>query len=333
MATHETNLTERVPRSNRAFSLEPREFSSYTSPVPVHLPSRSRFLNPEVVAKLKAIDLKARLVVEGFLAGLHRSPYKGFSVEFAEHRAYMPGDELKRIDWRVYGRTDRFYVREYEEETNLRAYLLLDASGSMAYGEGRVTKLEYAGSLAASLAYLLLRQKDSAGLVIFSDHIQHYIPPRSSPRHLNVLLSVLERLRPGGETDIASTLRQLAERLKRRGLVILLSDLWDEPAAVLEALRLFRARKHEVLVFHILDPNERTLSFRTPVVLRDLETGQEKTIDPRIIRREYQDAFDDFARGLERGCAQGLVDYQRIWTNTPYDQALFSYLARRQRMQ
>jgi len=300
--------------------------------MPLPADSRHRFLDPAVVAKLKTIDLKARLVVEGFLAGLHRSPYKGFSVEFAEHRAYMPGDELKRIDWRVFGRTDRFYVREFEEETNLRAYILFDASGSMAYTTGKLTKLEYASSLAASLAYLLLRQKDSAGLVIFADRIQTYIPPRSSARHLNILLRHLEQLRPGGTTNIAGTLHQLAERVKRRGLVIVLSDLWDEPAAVLAALRHFRARKHEVLVFHILDPNERSLAFKTPVVLRDLETGQEKTVDPRLIRPEYQRSFDRFTQVLKQGCAQGLVDYHRIFTDTPYDQALLAYLARRQQI-
>jgi uncharacterized protein (DUF58 family) len=296
------------------------------------VPERSDFLKPEVVAKLKSIDLKARLVVEGFLAGLHRSPYKGFSVEFTEHRPYMPGDELKRVDWKVYAKTDRFVIKEYEEETNLRAYLVVDASGSMGYTTGKVTKLEYAGYLAASLAYLLLHQKDSAGLVSFSDRIDRYVPPRSSGGHLNVLLRELGNLKPGGDTNIADTLHQLAEHMKRRGLVVILSDLWDQPAAVLSALRHFRHRKHEVLVFHIMDPNEREFAFRTPIVLKDLETGQELTVDPRIVKGEYQQSFDRFFEEFERGCREGLIDYHRITTDTPFDRALFSYLERRRRM-
>jgi uncharacterized protein (DUF58 family) len=293
---------------------------------------RTEFLRPEVVARLKGIDLKARLVVEGFLAGLHRSPYKGFSVEFTEHRQYMPGDELKRIDWKVYAKTDRFFVREYEEETNLRAYLVLDASASMSYATGKVTKLEYASSLAASLAYLLLHQKDSAGLIAFSDKIDRYVPPRSTPAHLNVLLRQLETLKPGGETNIADTFHQLAERVKRRGLVIVMSDLWDEQAAVMSALRHFRHRKHEVLVFHITDPNERAFAFKNPVVLKDLETGQEMTVDPRVVRGEFQASFDEYFAGFERGCREALVDYHRITTDTPFDRALFSYLERRSRL-
>ncbi|OYD14796.1 DUF58 domain-containing protein [candidate division WOR-3 bacterium JGI_Cruoil_03_51_56] len=292
----------------------------------------TRFLKPEVVAKLKSIDLKARLVVEGFLAGLHRSPYKGFSVEFAEHRPYMPGDEPKRIDWRVYAKTDRFFVREYEEETNLRAYIILDSSGSMGYKTGGITKLEYACYLAASLAYLLLHQKDSAGLVVFSDRIDTYIPARSSPAHLNVLLSQLNKLRPGGDTNLAGTFHQLAERIKRRGLIIILSDLWDDRARVLSALRHFRHRKHEVLVFHILDPNEQKFTYRSPVVLKDMETGQDMTIDPRVVRTEYRASFEAFFRQFERGCREGLIDYHLLTTDTPFDRALLSYLARRQRL-
>ncbi len=305
-------------------------------PVPARIVRKgqtaTRFLKPEVVAKLKSIDLKARLVVEGFLAGLHRSPYKGFSVEFTEHRPYMPGDELKRIDWKVFGKTDRFYVREYEEETNLRAYLILDSSGSMAYKTRGISKLEYASYLAASLAYLLLHQKDSAGLVVFSDRIDTYVPARRSPAHLNILLSQLNRLQPGGDTNLADTFHQLAERIKRRGLIIILSDLWDDQARVLSALRHFRHRKHEVLVFHILDPNEKNLSYKTPVLLKDLETGQQMALDPRVVGAEYRKSFEAFFHQFERGCREGLIDYHRFFTDTPFDRALLSYLARRQRL-
>lgn len=291
----------------------------------------SRLLKPEVVAKLRSIDLKARLVVEGFLAGLHRSPYKGFSVEFTEHRPYMPGDELKRIDWRVYGKTDRFFVREYEEETNLKAYLILDASNSMSYKTTTVSKLEYATYLAASLSYLLLRQKDSAGLAVFSDHIQTYVPPRSVPSHLSILLRTLEKLRPGGDTNLAATFHELAERIKRRGLIVILSDLWDDQPAVLTALRHFRHRKHEVLVFHIVDPNEARFEYRSPVVLKDLETGQTLTLDPRVVGTEYRSAFASHFARFQKGCREGLIDCHRITTDTPFDRALLSYLERRQR--
>jgi uncharacterized protein (DUF58 family) len=296
------------------------------------VPDATQFLKPEVVARLKSIDLRARMVVEGFLAGLHRSPYKGFSVEFTEHRPYQPGDEPKRIDWKVFAKTDRFVIREYEEETNLRAYLVLDASGSMAYKTGKVSKLEYAQMLSASLAWLLLHQKDSAGLITFSDRINTYVPPRSTPAHLNVLLRQLSGITPGGDTNVAGTFHQLAERAKRRGLVVILSDLWDEPQAVLTALRHFRHKKHEVLVFHIQDPNERDLDFRNPVVLRDMETGRELTVDPRVLREQYQRDFDGFFGQFEQGCREAHIDYHRMTTDTPFDRALFSYLERRHRM-
>lgn len=294
--------------------------------------SPTDFLRPEAVAKLRGIDLRARLVVEGFLAGLHRSPYKGFSVEFTEHRQYIPGDELKRVDWKVYGRTDRFYIREYEEETNLRAWLVLDGSGSMAYAGSGMSKLEYANCLAASLAYLLLHQKDSAGLVTFSDRIDRYLPPRSTPAHLHAVLRELARVKPGGDTDVGGTLDALAERIKRRGLVIIISDLWDDETRVLRALRHFRHRRHEVIVFHVTDPVECDLAFRGPVVLRDLESGRELTVDPRVIGADYRRSWQQRCAALERGCAEALVDYCRVSTTTPFDRALFRYLERRRRL-
>ncbi|NPV14894.1 DUF58 domain-containing protein [candidate division WOR-3 bacterium] len=289
-------------------------------------------LKPELVAKLKGIDLKARLVVEGFLAGLHRSPYKGFSVEFTEHRPYMPGDELKRIDWRVYGRTDRFFIREFEEETNLRAYLLLDASGSMHYPPGTITKLDYSRWLAASLAYLLTRQKDSVGLVIFTDRINRYIPPRATGAHLRIIFRELENTKPGGDTSLGNTLHQLAERLKRRGLVIIISDLWDNQTEVLAGLRHFRARKHELLLFHIFHPDEANLNFPTPLLLRDLETGAELTVDPRLLKTRYQESFRQRSAEFKKGCNEARIDYQPLSLATPFDQALLKYLERRRRL-
>jgi uncharacterized protein (DUF58 family) len=294
--------------------------------------SYRRFLLPEVVSKLRRIDLKARLVVEGFLTGLHRSPFKGFSVEFAEYRQYMPGDELKRIDWKVYAKTDRFYIREYQEETNLRAYLLIDTSGSMAYKSDKISKLEYASYLAASLAYLLLKQKDSVGLVQFGAKIEKYIPPRQAGSHLSVLLNALDKIKPSGETDLSKTFHQLAERIKRRGLVIILSDLFDAKEKVIKALRHFRHRKHEVLVFHILDRNEIDFAFAAPLVLKDLESRNELTIDPRIIRKEYQHTFDEFFNDFRRQCRESRIDYHLITTDMPFDRALLSYLEKRKRL-
>ncbi|MFO7675644.1 MAG: DUF58 domain-containing protein [bacterium] len=296
-----------------------------------------RLLDPEVVASLRSMDLRARLVVEGFLAGLHRSPYRGFSVEFAEHRQYIPGDEIKRIDWRVYGKTGRYYVREYEEETNLRALLILDVSGSMAWrGDGErsrpvagVSKLQYGSYLAAALAYLLIRQKDSVGLVVFNDRVRTYIPPRSAPGHLNVILDQLARLEPGGETGLADALHELAERVRRRGLIIIVSDLWDEPGSVLNALRHFRHRRHEVIVFHVLHPGERELRFRGPVRLRDLETGRELTVDSGTAASRYRESARAFLDRLESDCHEARIDYHLLTTDQPYDRALMAYLTHR----
>lgn len=299
---------------------------------PARGPSSRRFLDPEVIARLRGLDLKARMVVEGFLAGLHRSPYKGFSVEFAEHRPYMPGDEPRRVDWQVYARTDRYYVREYEEETNLRAWLLLDASGSMGRTGPGISKLEYASWLAASIAWLLLHQRDSTGLVTFTDRVDQYIPPRSAPTHLSVLLERLEALKPGGDTDLAGTFHQLAERITRRGLVIIFSDLWDSQEAVLAALRHFRHRRHEVLVFHLLSPEERDLSWRQPVLLRDMETGRELPVDPRVVGPEYRRAAGRFFAEYEQRCRAALVDYHAVFTDQPFDRALFAWLAHRRRL-
>jgi uncharacterized protein (DUF58 family) len=294
--------------------------------------SSQRYLRPEVIAKLRGIDLKARLVVEGFLSGLHRSPFKGFSVEFAEYRSYMPGDEPKRVDWKVFARTDRYYVREFEEETNLKAYLLLDTSASMGYASNGTSKLDYASYVAAALGYLLLKQRDSVGLVSFSDRLENYIPPRSSPAHLQHLLQKIDRLRPGGRTDVSQTFHMLAERIKRRGLVIIISDLLDDKDRVLAALRHFRHRKHEVLVFQVLDPNEQELGFKGPLVLRDLETGREITLDPRTIRRQYQTAFAAHFDDFRRRCGESMIDFHVITTDMSLDRALFSYLEKRSRL-
>jgi len=291
-----------------------------------------RFLDPAVVSKLATMDLRARLIVEGFVAGLHRSPYKGFSVEFAEHRQYMPGDPLKHIDWKVYGKTDRFYIKEYEEETNLRAYVLLDASGSMGYGSDEISKIEYGRYLAAALVYLMLKQQDSVGLLVFDDRVREFVPPRSTPRQLHVLLRELDRARPASETDIGTVLHDLARRMRRRGLVILISDLLDDPAKVLPGLKHFRHMKHEVIVLHVLDPRETGFLFDGDATFRDMETGELMTTEALSIRSDYLREVEKWRATLARACAESRIDYVPIDTSTPYDRALFSYLEKRRRL-
>ena len=294
--------------------------------------SYRRFLDPAMVSRLATMELRARLVVEGFVTGLHRSPYKGFSVEFAEHRQYMPGDPLKHIDWNVYGKTDRFYVKEYEEETNLRGYVLLDASASMAYGSAEVTKLEYGRYLAAALIYLMLKQQDSVGLLVFDEAVRDFFPPRSNPRQLHLLLSQLDRARPSSATDIGLVLHDLARRVRRRGLVILISDLLDDPDDVVPGLKHFRHLKHEVVVFHVLDPRETEFGFDADATFRDMETGELMTTEPFAIRGDYVKAVDEWKSRLRRECAESGVDYVPVSTATPYDRALFSYLEKRKRL-
>ena len=291
-----------------------------------------RFLSPEVVSKLSNIDLKARLVVEGFITGLHKSPYHGFSVEFAEHRQYMPGDSIRHIDWKVYAKSDRFYVKEYEEETNLKAYLLLDASGSMAYKSNGIPKLEYASYLSAALTYLMLHQRDAVGLAIFDSRIRRYIAPRSVMSHLSVVLRELNGVEASATTNVSSTFHQLAERIKRRGLIVIISDLFDAPEEILLGLKHFRHKKHEVIVFHILDPFERTFSYRKEARFKDMETGEELPTQPWHIWSEYRQLMSERIEMFKRECRAHLIDYVLMDTSVDFDYALFSYLNKRKRL-
>ncbi|MCS5662061.1 MAG: DUF58 domain-containing protein, partial [Dehalococcoidia bacterium] len=234
---------------------------------------KRRYLQPEMVARLDNMALRARLVVEGYLIGLHKSPYHGFSVEFAEHRAYGPGDEIRHLDWKLYGKTDRYYIKQYEEETNLRSYILLDISKSMTFSSQAVSKLDYGSYLTAALTYLMLNQRDAVSLTIFDEKTQGHVPPRSTQGHLNSVLTRLEQIKSGNDTRIAPTLHELADKIKKRGLVILISDLLDDPEEVLSGLKHFRHRKHEVIVFHLMDSREKDLDFSLRTRFRDLETG------------------------------------------------------------
>jgi len=294
----------------------------------------ARYLDPEVISRLSRLDLIARLVVEGFITGLHRSPYHGFSVEFSEHRPYLPGDPLRDLDWKAYGKTGRMYIKQYEEETNLRAYLLLDISGSMSFqAGGPMSKFQYAGNLAAALSHLLLRQRDAVGLCLFHDQLDTFIPPRSIQSHLGVILRAISRVEPAADTRMAPAFQAIAERMPRRGLVILLSDLLDDSAQVLKGLRYFRHRGHEVIVFQILDPRERDLDFRRQARFVDLEDpGQSLTTQPWHVREEYAAMMEQLIRTYRNGCADARIDFQQVDTTTSFDVALARYLVRRKRM-
>ncbi len=293
----------------------------------------SEFLRPEVVSRLANMDLRARLIVEGFIAGLHRSPYHGFSVEFAEYRQYNAGEDTRNVDWKIYGKTDRYYVKVFEDETNLKATLLLDRSASMDFaGRGPVSKLRYGSLLCAALGYLMIGQRDSVGLVVFDEKINTFIPHRSVKRHLLYLLRTLEGITPGARTEISATLHEMAERIKRRGLVILLSDLFDDPERVLGGLKHFRHRGHEVVLFHILDPVELNLDYRGEVRFVDKETGEKLRAQPWFLKKEYRRSIREWGRWLEQRCKEHAIDYNLVTTETPFDQALVSYLNKRRRL-
>jgi len=298
-------------------------------------------LDPYFVGKLRRLDLIARLVVEGFITGLHKSPYHGFSVEFAEHRPYMPGDPIRAVDWRVYAKTDRFFIKEFEEETNLRSYLLLDVSSSMAYRSTPrlLRKLEYGIYLSAALAYLMIRQQDAVGLLAFDEAVRRMIPARSVSAHLRLLLGELGRYDPearelaqGRGTRIGENLHYLAERLNRRGLIVLVSDLMDEPERVLTGLKHFRHRQHEVVVFHLLDPAEVDFPFREESIFVDMETQRKLSTIPWELAREYRARVGTWRAAYRRTCAEHAIDYAEIRTDTPYDVALLRYLEKRRRL-
>lgn len=319
---------------------------------------KNKYLDPSALSRLGGMELVARLVVEGFISGMHKSPYQGFSVEFVEHRQYMPGDEIRYIDWKMYGKSDRYYIKKFEEETNLKSYLLLDTSGSMAFksqeqkaksrgrraksneqdnlNDGIVvpksSKLEYACYLTACLTYLMLRQRDSVGLVVFDDQLRSYIPPRSGPKHLGAIVSELEKVSPGRETNISETFYELSQRTVRRGLIIIISDLLDNPEQVLRSLKHFRHKKHEVIVFHILDPAEVLFPFDGPILFRDLETEEHLTVEAEMLRDEYRKQMNNLINNYKNGCGASSIDYVQMDTSVPFDYALSQYLATRSRI-
>jgi uncharacterized protein (DUF58 family) len=291
-----------------------------------------RFIDPAVIARLGTMELKARTVVEGFLSGLHRSPYKGFSVEFAEYRQYLPGDDLSTLDWKVFARSDRHYVKKYEEETNVECHLLVDLSASMAYrGGAPMSKLEYGSVLAASLAFLMSRQRDATGLIGFDERIVFRIPASARRGHLHGLLLALERCAPGVRSDVGKPLRQLSEALVKRSMVVLVSDLLDDPEPAIKGLKHLRTRGTDVIVFQVLDPYELTFPFRGAATFHDVESADEVVADAGRARTEYLRELAGLTLLYDRELRGAGIDYVQLDTSQPLDFALLAYLSARAR--
>ncbi len=297
-----------------------------------------QYLQPEIVSQISTMELRAKLVVEGFITGMHKSPYHGFSVEFAEHRQYMVGDEIRRIDWKVYGKTNRYYIKQYEEETNLKSYIILDTSASMSFsseiskGKKRISKLQYASYLAAALSYLMIQQRDAVGLTLYDEKIRTTIPPHATKLHLRKILSELENAMPSNNTSIGKNLHIIAEQIHRRGLVIIMSDFFDDVETITSALQHFRHNNNEVLVMQILDPLERTFAFGSDAVFKDMETGETITTQPYHLQKEYQKAMQQFVERYKLRCREMKIDYLLLDTSTSYDVALLNYLMKRKKM-
>ena len=292
-----------------------------------------KYLRPENIAKLDNIELKARLVVEGFITGLHRSPYHGFSVEFAEHRQYRPGDEIRHLDWKVFGRSEKYYIKQYEEETNLRSMIIVDSSASMKYAsKGNISKFEYATYLSAALAYMLMNQRDSVGLSLYDTEIKSFFPPSSKRSYLNQLLMALDTTVPSNLTGTAVALNEIAERIRRRGLVVVISDFFDDISSVVKALSHFRHKNHDVIVFQLLDPRETDFKFGPAATIVDMETAEEMMTQPYQIQKSYSEAMSNFLNNFRRSCRNLNIDYNLILTSDSFDKALKEFIAKRSRL-
>lgn len=289
------------------------------------------YLKPDVLAKLTGLELKARMIVEGFVSGLHKSPFHGFSVEFAEHREYVPGDDLRHVDWKVFGKSDRYYVKQYEEETNFACHLVVDASESMDYvsKSSPLSKLEYAKHLAAALAYVVVRQQDAVGLVTCGGNVREIRRPSSQASHVSELCQLLERTPAQGETALGPVLHDLAERIRKRGVVIVLSDFFDDPESLLLGLKHLHHRRHDVCLMQIIDPAEQDFPFDSPTLFKGLELPQELKADPRSIAKAYRQEFEDFLSTLKRHARDLHMDYVLVRTDMPLDIALTSFLQSR----
>ncbi len=290
----------------------------------------ARFMDPKILGKIDNLELLARTVVEGFISGLHRSPYLGRSVDFAEHRAYMPGDDIRRIDWRLFARADRFYVKEFEADTNTSFTLIIDLSRSMTFGSRGITKLDYARYLAACLAYFSHKQRDRVGLVTFDEDIVDFVPP--SAQHLQVVLHKIDRMKPGRRGALGPPLAKVAEAIRRRGIMVLISDFYEEPEAVLDAVKVLRYKGNDLIVFHVLDPAEVEFPFDEVANYQDLETEESIPVIPEYLREQYRKLVAEHIDRLSRWLGDNRIDYTLFDTSTPLDYALFSYLSNRQRL-
>jgi uncharacterized protein (DUF58 family) len=282
--------------------------------------------DPKILAKLKSLDLRARVVVDGVMVGIHPSRAKGFSSDFEQHRPYTQGDDVRRIDWKAYGKFDRYFIKEYREATNLKAFIALDASSSMSYASDGLSKFDYGATLAASLAYLMLKQQDAVGLVTFSDKIDRLIPPKAIHGYLFAILKELEKTKPAGETRAGLVLQEVAASVKRRGLIILISDLLDEPEQVIKGLKQLRSRGNDVIVFHLLDQDELTFPFEEPTLFRDLEEEIKILTDPQNVRPAYLKIINEMIEGYKKACSSHLIDYSLLETTVDLDRALVRYL-------
>jgi uncharacterized protein (DUF58 family) len=288
--------------------------------------------DPTELSKFGNLEVVARLVVEGYMLGQHKSPFKGASVEFVEHRQYYPGDEIRHIDWRAYGKTGKYYIKEYEDETNLRCYLLVDGSGSMGYGESTISKFDYARYLTTSLGYLLLQQRDASGLITFDTKVRDRVEPSSNPKRFQQLAKTLDRFRPGKETSLASVFEQLLPTIKRRSLIVICSDCFDKIGPLATVLKGFRHARHEVILFHIVAPEEEDFPFSRPTQFRSLELADHRLlVDPHQLRAVYLKQYNEFCADLAKRCGSIGVDYQKLVTSDPYHKALGTFLNSRSR--
>jgi uncharacterized protein (DUF58 family) len=295
-----------------------------------HVIPGARFVDPKVLARIKDLELLARHVVDGFINGLHRAPYFGASIDFAEHRGYVPGDDIRRVDWRLYARTDKYFVKQYEADTNANFCALVDVSKSMSFGSQGVTKLQYASFLAACLAYLSHKQRDRVGIVTFDEDIVTHVPP--SAKHFNVLLHTLDRAQPERPGRLLSVLDKLAEHFKRRSIVALISDLYENPTDLLESLKPYRFLGNDLVVFHVLDPAEIEFPYTDASRFQDVESGEELPIVPEVFAEQYRQMMKEHIEALSTKCADVRIDYMQLTTSQPLDEALFNYLGNRERL-
>ena len=291
-----------------------------------------KYMDPLVVNKIDNLSLRAKLVVEGFIIGMHKSPYHGFSVEFSEHRPYGFGDEIKYIDWKLWAKTDRFYIKQFEEETNLKCHIILDKSASMEYASHELSKFDYSKSLTAALIYLMIKQQDAVGLTMFDEKINSSIAPKSKISHLNALLKTMHNVQTGGETSISNLLHSLAESIHKKGLIILISDLLDDENEVIKGLRHFKHKGHEVIIFHIIDPKEKNLNFGENINFLDIENNESLMTDTRQVRLQYEKAFKVFCDFYKKQSSKNKMDYVPITTDSPLDISIMQYLIKRSKL-